>query len=80
MGRNEILKQLSKLSAADRRAIRVKLNELDGITDEDWDDDGELTEDERRLIEERIAAQKKNPAGSIPWAKAEARLNKRFGI
>ena len=47
----EILEALPKLSPEERREIRAKLNELD---DEEWFDNGELSEQEKATIEARL--------------------------
>src|ERR1700745_3547249 len=47
----EILEALPKLSPEERREIRAKLNELD---DEEWFDNGELSEQEKAIIEARL--------------------------
>lgn len=76
MSKTEILEELPKLTAEDRQDIRMRLAELDH---DDWLDDGELSPEEKRVIEERVADLERNPAASIPWAVAEARLTSRFG-
>ena len=48
MSKNDILKHLRKLTPKARQEIRAKLDENDGLTDADWVDDGELTDEERR--------------------------------
>jgi len=78
MSKSEIIQQLSNLSPQERLEIRAKLNELDELGDE-WDDDSELTGDEKVLVEQRIADMETNPDASIPWPEAEARLKSRFG-
>src|SRR5438105_6542897 len=47
----EILEALPKLSAKERQEIRAKLNELDN---EAWFDNGELSEQEKAIIEARL--------------------------
>ena len=47
----EILEALPKLNAEERREIRAKLNELDSET---WFDNGELSEQEKAIIEARL--------------------------
>lgn len=78
MSKTEIIRQLPQLTAQERDEIRARLNELDGITSNDWDDDGELTDAEKQLIEERAADAVKNPGTSIPWPKAEETLKARW--
>jgi transcription elongation GreA/GreB family factor len=77
MSKAEIVEELAKLTPAERQEIRLKLAELDG---NDWlDEDDPLTDDEKALIEQRVADLERNPQASIPWAEAEARLKARFG-
>jgi hypothetical protein len=47
----DILEALPKLNAEERREIRAKLNELDSET---WFDNGELSEQEKAIIESRL--------------------------
>jgi hypothetical protein len=76
MSKAEILEELPKLKPTERRAIRRKLDELDGV---EWLDDGELTGPERRTILERLDACQKHPEKFVPWKEVEARLTARFG-
>ena len=64
----EILEALPKLNAEERREIRAKLNELDSET---WFDNGELSEQEKAIIEARldeytIEIQRSAPPGRRP--------------
>jgi hypothetical protein len=70
----EILGRITQ-APEERREIRTRLAELDDA----WDDGGELSESEKKLIEERMADFEKNPNTSIPWTEAEARLKARWG-
>ena len=76
MSKTEILEALPKLTTEEREEVRLLLAELD---QEDWLDDGELTEGDKRLIEGRVADFERNPETSIEWAVAEARLTARYG-
>jgi len=69
---------LAKLTAEDRSEIRAKLNELDGVAEDDWDDDGELTEEQKRMILARIEEHERNPGTSLPWEDVNAELKKRY--
>ena len=54
MSKTEILEELPKLTPEDRYEIRLKLAELDG---DGWlDDDDPLTDEEKALLEARLAA------------------------
>ena len=75
MSKTEIIAELSKLTPNDRREILDKIWELDGG---DWLDNGELTQDERKLIEQRLAEHERNPEASIPWEEVDARFRRRF--
>jgi putative addiction module component (TIGR02574 family) len=67
----EILEALPKLSPEERREIRAKLNELD---DEEWLDDGELSEREKAIIEVRLDEYDRNPEAGSSWEEAKARV------
>jgi transcription elongation GreA/GreB family factor len=79
VSKSEILEELVRLNAEERREIRAKLNELEGVKDDGWNDGGELTADEKRLIESRIAEHKHNPESGIPLKDFEAKAKKRLG-
>lgn len=76
MSTTEIIEELSKLSKDERHSIRVKLAEMDG----GWnDEDDPLRESDKAIIESRLADLNKHPEKAIPWEKAKALLNSRFG-
>ena len=77
MSKAEILAEIPKLTAEERYEIRLKIAELDG---DGWlDADDPLTEEQKALLEARLADMEKHPEKSIPWPEAEARLKARFG-
>jgi hypothetical protein len=67
----EILEALPKLSPEERREIRAKLNELD---DEEWFDNGELSEQEKAIIEARLDEYDRNAGVGSSWEEAKARI------
>jgi putative addiction module component (TIGR02574 family) len=75
MSKKEIIAELPKLTSNDRQEILDKIWELDGGN---WLDSGELTTDERLLIEQRLTEHEKNPEDAIPWEEVEARTRRRF--
>jgi len=76
MSKSEILTELPKLQPAERREILDKLLELEA---DDWLDARDLSDEERRIIGERLEAHRKNPDAAIPWDDIEAELVQRFG-
>jgi putative addiction module component (TIGR02574 family) len=80
MSKAEILAELPKLSPEERDEIRAKLDEVDRRAEDEWlDEDDPLTEEQKQLIEARIAAHEKDPGSAIPWEEFEARLKRRLG-
>jgi putative addiction module component (TIGR02574 family) len=77
MSKAEILAELPTLTPQERDEIRLKLAELDG--DRWLDDDDPLSDEEKALIEVRIAAHERNPETAIPWEEFKQRLNRRLG-
>jgi putative addiction module component (TIGR02574 family) len=71
MTKTEILEALPKLNAEERREIRWKLNELEGET---WFDNGELSEQEKAIIEARLDEYDRNPEVGSSWEEAKARI------
>ena len=62
---------LPKLSPEERWEIRAKLNELD---DEEWFDNGELSEQEKAIIEARLDEYDRNPGVGSSWEEAKDRI------
>lgn len=78
MSKTEILDELIKLKPEERQEIRAKLNELDGIAEEDWIDDGELTVEQKRMLDERLAQFEADPHSGSSWQEVEARLREKL--
>jgi len=77
MSMNEIIEELPKLTSEERNEIRLKLAELDG---DGWlDDDDPLSDEEKAMLDARLADLKRNPEASIPWEEAKQRIETRFG-
>ena len=76
MTKREILEELPKLNADERQEIRLRLAELDG--DQWLDADDPLTDEEKALLESRIADIERHPEKSIPWEEARKRIESRF--
>ena len=76
MSKTEILEELPKLTKAERFEIRLKLAELDG---DGWlDDDDPLTDEQKALLEARLADMELHPEKAIPWEEVKRRLEERF--
>ncbi len=76
MSKTEILEELPKLTKTERQEIRLKLAELDG---NDWiDDDDPLTDDEKALLDARLAAYEKDPDAGSSWEEVESRIRARL--
>ena len=71
MNKAAILEELPKLSPEEREEVRLKLAELNR---EEWMDDGELTSEEKALLDRRLADYEKNPDAGSSWAEVEARI------
>jgi putative addiction module component (TIGR02574 family) len=71
MSKVEILNELPTLTPEERQEVRELLADLDG---EDWLDDGELTDEEKRLIDSRLDDCDRNPDAFISWDEAKARI------
>jgi putative addiction module component (TIGR02574 family) len=72
MSKTEILDEIPKLTPQERFEIRVKLAELDG--DRWLDDDDPLTDEQKALLDARVADMEQNPGASIPWDEARKRI------
>jgi len=69
MSKAEIVAELEKLTPEERQEIRIRLAELDN---EEWLDDGALTDQQKALIEERI--RNYDSQKSISWGEAKEQL------
>ena len=67
----EIIAELPKLKPEERQELRLRLAELDR---DDWVNEGELSDAEKVIIEQRFRDLEVNPSTSIPWEEAKARL------
>ena len=76
MSKAEILEALPGLTAEERNEILLKITELD--PDLWFDQDDPLTDEDKALIEARIAAHEQNPETAIPWEDFKARLTRRI--
>ena len=68
-------KNYPRLTPQERQEIRRRLGELD---DDEWlDADDPLTDEEKALLEARLAAYEKDPDVGSSWDEVEARLHAR---
>ncbi|MGI8733972.1 MAG: addiction module protein, partial [Pyrinomonadaceae bacterium] len=72
MSKTEILEELPKLTKTERDEIRLKLTEIDG--DKWLDDDDPLTDEEKTLLDARLAAYEKDPEAGSSWEEVESRI------
>jgi hypothetical protein len=79
MSKAEILAELPKLKRDELAEIQTRIEELAAYGPDGWLIDGELTDADKQLIEERLDDFEKHPEKSIRWVEAEARLKTRFG-
>ena len=71
MSKSEILEGLTKLTQEERNEVRLRLAEIDC---EQWLDDGELTDEERQMINKRLDECEQNPGSFVPWEEAKTRI------
>ena len=72
MNKAEIMAELPNLSAEHRAEIRARLEELAG---DEWVDNGELSEEDKRALDEAIAKYEENPNAGSPWEEVKARIH-----
>jgi hypothetical protein len=75
MSKAEILAELPKLNAKELAEVQAKIDELAG---EVWLDDGELTDNDKALLDEALADYEKNPDEGTPWKEALARIRSKL--
>jgi len=71
MTKAEILTELPNLSVEDRAEIRAKLDELAG---REWVDNGELSDEDKRALDEAITEYERDPNAGSPWEEVKARI------
>lgn len=72
MSTNEILAELPRLTAAEREAVRTRLDDIESAAP--------LSPEEKRLVLERVAAYRKNPDAAVSWAVAEDEIRKQLDL
>jgi hypothetical protein len=76
MSKTEILEELPKLTKTERQEIRLRLAEIDS---EDWfDDEDQLRDHEKALLDARLAAYAKDPDAGSTWGEVEGRIRARL--
>ena len=75
MSTAEILEELAKLTPDERAEITAKIREIDGT---EWLDP-ELTDEDKRILDERLAEYEKNPDAGSTWEEVEARIRAKLG-
>jgi hypothetical protein len=72
MNTAEILAQLPRRTPAEREMVRTRLDDIDSAAP--------LSPEEKRLVDERVAAYRQNPDAGVSWAVAEAEIRKQVGL
>lgn len=72
MSTTEILAQLPRLTAAERDAVRARLDDIDASAP--------LSAEEKRLVDQRVAAYRQDPGASVSWKVAEGEIRQRLGL
>ncbi|HRZ35192.1 MAG TPA: hypothetical protein P5534_02390 [Candidatus Paceibacterota bacterium] len=75
MSKADILAELPKLTREERRELVMKVQELDG---DEWFDEGQLSAEEKAMLEARLAEHERNPGAAIPLSRFESRLDQRL--
>ena len=74
MSKAEILAELPKLQPEERREVLDRICELDRAAEETWMDGGELTAQDKSLLEEALVDYQKSPDAGTPWEEVLNRL------
>ena len=72
MSTAEILAQLPRLTPADREMVRARLDDIDAAAP--------LSPEEKRIVDERVAAYRQNPGAGVFWTVAEAEIRQQIGL
>lgn len=71
MSTSQILETLPHLTARERAEIQAKLDELAG---NEWQDNGELSEADKRALDGTLADYANSPDAGSPWDEVKARI------
>ena len=71
MSKAEIIAELPKLTPEERSEIQARLDELAG---QGWLDNGELTDEEKHLLDSRLDECERNPSTFVPWEQAKGQI------
>jgi putative addiction module component (TIGR02574 family) len=71
MSKAEIIEELPKLTPEDRSEVQARLDELAG---QGWLDNGELTDEEKHLLDSRLDQCERNPSTFVPWEQAKDQI------
>jgi hypothetical protein len=72
MSTAEILAQLHRLTPEERESIRERLDAID--------ESAPLSAEEKRLVDDRVAAYRRDPGAAKTWAVAEGEIRKHLGL
>jgi putative addiction module component (TIGR02574 family) len=75
MSTAEILAQLPKLSPQERAAVQAKLDELAASA---WQDNSELSDADKRALDDALAAYEKSPDAGSSWDQVKARIQSKL--
>jgi hypothetical protein len=76
MSKTKILDELPKLTKLERQEIRVRLTELDA---DEWEDqDDPLTDEQKAILDARLAAYLKDPNAGSSWKQVKNRIRARL--
>jgi hypothetical protein len=71
MSKAEIIAQLPHLSPDDRAEVQAKLDELAGTA---WQDRGELSDDDKKILDGTLTAYESSPDAGSSWDEVKARV------
>jgi putative addiction module component (TIGR02574 family) len=72
----EILEEIPRLTADERRMVLDKLCEIDG----EWIGGHDpFTDEQKLMIEARLEEHRRDPSSAIPWEEMRSRMEARFG-
>ncbi len=75
-----LIDEFESLPEADQKAVaaeilRLSIGSVDAEMEDAFDD---LTEEQREVIDRRLAEHARNPGSAIPWEEGRTRLYRRF--
>ena len=74
MSKAEIIAELPRLNPEERQEVLKEIFHLDHLAENEWRDNGELTDADKTLLDARLEEYEQDPDAGSSWEEVEARI------